>query len=319
MIQTRLGKVFDPTEHKLPDGCREFAQSPQALEFSDFIRVYFSTRSIDLGGKTFRSHIAFADMEKDFSAVRHVSPHVVLPLGELGAFDEHGIFPINVIRNKGQVWGYTCGWNRRQSVSVDTAIGLVVSDDGGETFRRLGPGPILGPSLREPFLVGDAFVIQAEGGFHMWYMFGQRWVREHDGAAPDRIYKIGHATSANGMDWIKEDGIQVLPDRLGNDECQALPSVLAFGGRYHMVFCYREVHGFRTDPSKSYRIGYAHSADLSVWTRDDAALRLQGRDGEWDSEMQCYPHLTVSSGKPYLLYNGNAFGRYGFGAVELAL
>lgn len=319
MIKTRLGKIFDPTAHSLPLGCKDFAQSPQTLEFDDFIRVYFSTRAVDPGGTTFRSHIAFVDMTKTFSAVLRVSTQAVLPLGDLGCFDEHGIFPINVLRHEGQVWGYTCGWNRRVSVSVDTAIGLVVSDDQGQTFRRPGPGPILGPSLHEPFLVGDAFVIKAEPGFHMWYMFGQRWQRETPDAAPDRVYKIGHATSANGVDWVKQDGVQILPDRLGVDECQALPSVIACGGKYHMVFCYRDVHGFRTDPAKAYRIGYASSADLVTWLRDDAALGLSGQPGGWDAEMQCYPHLTVSAGVPYLLYNGNAFGRYGFGAVELDL
>ncbi|MEM9670720.1 MAG: hypothetical protein AAF950_17540 [Pseudomonadota bacterium] len=319
MIKTRLGKVFDPTEHTLPQNCKEFAQSPQTLEFDDFTRVYFSTRSLDQGGQTFRSHMAFTDMSKDFSCVLRVSTQPVLPLGSLGSFDEHGIFPMSVIRHENQVWGYTCGWNRRASVSVDTAIGLVVSDDEGTTFRRLGPGPILGPSLNEPFLVGDAFVLKTDGMFHMWYMFGQRWKRETEAATPDRVYKIGHATSMDGIDWVKEDGVQILPDRLGIDECQALPSVIWFGGRYHMVFCYRDVHGFRTDPSKGYRIGYATSTDLVDWTRDDDALGFQTEAETWDAEMQCYPHLTVSAGTPYLLYNGNAFGRYGFGAALLAL
>lgn len=319
MIRIRLGKVFDPADHILPDDCKDFAQSPQALEFDDFTRVYFCTRSIDLGGSAYRSHVAFADMSKDFSTVLRVADHPVLPLGGLGTFDEHGIFPINVLRHEGQIWGYTCGWSRRQSVSVETAIGLVVSDDNGETFRRLGPGPILGSSLHEPFLVGDAFVLKFGGTFHMWYMFGQRWLRETASAAPDRVYKIGHATSLDGITWLKGDGVQILPDRIGENECQALPSVIEFAGKFHMAFCYRDVHGFRSNPTKGYRIGYACSTDLTTWVRDDAMLGLSGQTGAWDSDMQCYPHLTVSGGAPYLLYNGNAFGRYGFGAVELAL
>lgn len=319
MIKTRLGKVFDPTNYNLAQGCKEFAQSPQTLEFEDFTRVYFSTRALEPGGRMFRSYIAFADMTKTFSSVLRVSKHDVLALGDLGSFDEHGIFPMNVMRNQGQVWGYTCGWNRRISVSVDTAIGLVVSDDEGQTFRRLGSGPILGPSLHEPFLVGDAFVLKANEIFHMWYIFGQRWKRESDGTPPDRVYKIGHAISANGIDWVKEDGVQILPDFLGADECQALPSVIAFGKKYHMVFCYRDIHGFRNDPTKAYRIGYASSSDLKTWVRDDAALSLAGQAGEWDADMQCYPHLTVSGQIPYVLYNGNSFGRHGFGAVELDL
>lgn len=319
MIARRLGKIFDPTDHSLPEGCKEFAQSPQALHFETFTRVYFSSRSIDPDGAAYRSHVAFVDMTPDFRNILRVSDHTVLPLGALGTFDEHGIFPISLIREGGQVWGYTCGWSRRQSVSVETAVGLVISDDDGMTFRRPGPGPILGPSLREPFLVGDAFVLKAGSGFHMWYMFGLRWCRESQGAAPDRVYKIGHATSTDGIDWTKDEAIQILPDRLGPDECQALPSVIHRAGNYHMVFCYRDVHGFRTDPAKGYRIGYARSFDLQTWIRDDDALGLRGEAGEWDSDMQCYPHLTVSGGRTYLLYNGNAFGRRGFGAVELSL
>ncbi len=39
--------IFDPTQHRLPNGCVQFAQSPQALVFDDFVRVYFSTRAVD--------------------------------------------------------------------------------------------------------------------------------------------------------------------------------------------------------------------------------------------------------------------------------
>jgi hypothetical protein len=35
--------------------------------------------------------------------------------------------------------------------------------------------------------------------------------------------------------------------------------------------------------------------------------------------MQCYPHVFECDGKVYLLYNGNEFGRYGFGLAELAI
>ena len=35
------------------------------------------------------------------------------------------------------------------------------------------------------------------------------------------------------------------------------------------------------------------------------------------SEMQCYPHLFECDQKIYLLYNGNEFGRHGFGLAVL--
>src|SRR5271155_1675522 len=58
----KLGKIFDPTEHALPNDCVQFAQSPQALVFDEFIRVYFSTRALDKSNGKPLSHVAFVDL-----------------------------------------------------------------------------------------------------------------------------------------------------------------------------------------------------------------------------------------------------------------
>ncbi len=39
--------------------------------------------------------------------------------------------------------------------------------------------------------------------------------------------------------------------------------------------------------------------------------------GGWDSDMQCYPYVFECDGDIYLLYNGNEFGRWGFGVAQL--
>ena len=312
----KLGRIFDPTQHALPNDCTQFAQSPQALVFNDFVRIYFSTRALDQYGK-YLSHIAFVDMDKSFRDVLRVSDHTVIQLGALGCFDEHGIFPFSVLRHGNLVYGYTSGWNRRVSVSVDTAIGLAISSDGGMTFRRIGDGPVLASSLGEPCLVGDPFVKVIGDTFHMWYIFGTGWKRFTIDSPPDRIYKIGHAVSQDGINWRKEDGRQIVADRIGSDESQALPTVIGIDGRLQMFFCYRQSSNFRTNKERGYHIGHAWSDDLIDWTRDDSHMMLEGSPGEWDSDMQCYPHVFECEGKIYLLYNGNEFGRYGFGLAVL--
>lgn len=318
MMWIKHGLIFDPTEHQLPNACKQFAQAPQALVMNDAIRIYFSTRAIDSNGK-YLSHIAFVDMQKNLHDVIQVSDRTVIPLGELGTFDEHGIFPMSVIRHGDAVYGYTCGWNRRVSVSVDTGIGLAISLDGGLTFERTGPGPVLAASLHEPCLVGDGFVKVINGEFHMWYIFGTGWKKYAPDAAPDRTYKIGHATSNDGIHWVKEESRQIVTDRLGPDESQALPSVVQIGQRLHMFFCYRESFDFRKAKGRGYRIGHAWSDDKFNWVRDDEDPILAGTPGDWDSDMQCYPNVFESDGKVYLLYNGNEFGRLGFGLAELIL
>ncbi len=313
----KLGKIFDPAEHALPIKSVGFAQSPQALVLADRVRVYFSTRERDSVGK-YLSHVAFVDFDKDFQGVLGISPRPVIALGELGCFDEHGIFPINVLRDGDRVLAYTTGWNRKVSVSADAAIGLAVSHDGGATFEKYGRGPVMAASLREPFLVGDAFVAKYDGIYHMWYIFGVRWTQPSESDPPDRVYKIAHATSSDGIEW-RRDGRLIVSDKLGADECQALPTVIRLDGIYHMYFCYRAAHGFREHPDKAYRIGYAHSIDLINWVRDDtqAGIDVSATDTEWDSQMQCYPHVFECDGRVYMLYNGNEFGRHGFGLAVL--
>lgn len=314
----KLGKIFDPTQHALPLGCEQFAQSPQTLVCDDFVRVYFSTRQRDpkVAGK-YLSHICYVDYDKAMRSILRIADKPVIALGDLGCFDEHGIFPMHVLRHGGRIHAYTSGWTRRVSVSVDTGIGLAFSEDGGDTFERLGNGPVLSASPNEPFLVGDPFVRVYGGVYHMWYIFGTEWRKFDPAHAPDRIYKIGHATSADGINWEREDGKRIISDVLNAEESQALPTVVEIEGRYHMYFCFRESFDFRKTKGRGYRIGHAYSDDLRNWTREDTTMNIDVSAGDWDSDMLCYPHVFKCEDKVYMLYNGNEFGRTGFGLAVL--
>jgi len=311
----KLGKIFDPTKHNLSNNCYEFAKSPQALIFDDFIRIYFSAVEKDKIGK-YLSHVSFVDFDKSFKNIINISADPVIDLGGLGCFDEHGIFPINIVRDKNRILAYTTGWNRKISVSADASIGLAVSDDNGLTFKKYGEGPILTSSLHEPFLVGDAFVAIFENIYHMWYIFGYRWIIDPIDKTAQRVYKIAHAKSTNGVVWERE-GRYIIVDKLDENECQALPTIIHFNNKYHMFFCYRQATGFRTIKEMGYRIGYAYSEDLINWTRDDDNVGIDVSESGWDSDMLCYPNVFSCDGKIYLLYNGNEFGRFGFGLAIL--
>jgi hypothetical protein len=312
----RQGKVFDPAEHRLPAGCASFAQSPQAWVGTETVRVFFSTRRPDRHGGKVVSEVVWVDLDRDFGRVRAVATAPSIELGGRGCFDEHGIFPMHVMQDGERLRAYTSGWSRRQSVSVETAIGLAFSDDGGRSFQRHGTGPVFTASLHEPFLVGDPFVLRIGAEWHMWYIHGVAWRTYTTDGIPERVYKIAHASSTDGVCW-RPTGKQGLIDDVLPDEAQALPTVIALDGRYHMVFCFRHAHDFRTNPSRGYRLGYAWSTDLRTWHRDDEVLGLVGAPGEWDADMQCYPHWCRVGDDVYLLYNGNAFGREGFGVARL--
>lgn len=313
----KIGKIFDPRKYFNSPEYFGYAQSPQTIVFKDFVRIYFSTRIKD-GENLYISKIAYVDFSIDLKSILKVSSiNEVIEMGELGTFDEHGIFPISPYVEDNKIFAYTCGWSRRESVPVETGIGLVYSENGGNSFKRIASGPILSSSLNEPFLVGDAFVRKYNGLYYMWYIFGKTWKPSEGNEPVARIYKIAQSTSLDGVNWKKNEGVEIIPNVIGQDECQALPSVIYHKEKYHMVFCYRYDKGFRKNPKKGYKIGYAFSKDLISWERNDELLKIPSNENDWDSEMMCYPHLFRVEEQVYLLYNGNSFGKEGFGAIKL--
>ncbi len=317
MIWEKLGQIFEFEKSPFAARFSSHAQSPQTLVLEDRVRIFFSTRKTDETGIAL-SHIQYIDFDKDFKNMLGHSQDEVISLGGLGCYDEHGIFPLNIFAKDGKVYGYICGINRRVSVPIESSIGLATSSDNGATFSRYGEGPILTSSLHEPFLVCDPFVSHYDGKYHMWYSYGIRWIKDaEEDRAPSRVYKIGHATSQDGINWTKESK-QIITDKLGVDECQALPTVFEHNGKYHMYFCYRQAVDFRKNSQNSYRLGYATSSDLEKWARDDKQAGIDISAEGWDSDMQCYPHVFRCGSEVYLLYNGNEFGRGGFGIARLA-
>jgi hypothetical protein len=311
----KMGKIFNPVEHNISQGCSIFAKSPQAIEFKDFVRIYYCAQKRTENNK-YLSCPQFVDFNKTFTRILRLSQDPVIELGELGAFDEHGIFPLNVLRHQDRILAYTSGWTRRVSVSIDMAIGLAISENNGKSFKKYGKGgPVMAATYNEPVLVGDPFVQFINGKFHMWYIFGDLWNESPVSSEPERNYKISYAYSLDGINWNRSGG-NIIDEKITN-ECQALPTVFFADGCYHMYFCYRNSFDFRENTANSYRLGYAISEDLCNWQRNDEIAGIDVSKDGWDSEMMCYPNTFNCDGEVYMLYNGNEFGKYGFGLAKL--
>lgn len=311
----KLGRVFDPTEVKGFDWMKEFAQAPCTLLFDDRVRVYFSCRGKPDSLGRYVSRCAYVDLNRaNLFEVVKVSPKPVLGLGELGTFDEFGTYPVSVVKDGADVVAFYGGWTRCETVPFDVAIGCAVSHDNGDTFGKLGKGPMLSYSYDEPFVLSGPKVRRFGDRWYLWYIAGRKWAA-FDGR-PEPIYKIRMAMSCDGRAWEKWHR-DLIPDRLGDDEAQASPDVLAWNGRYHMFYCYRQGSDYRRNRDRSYRIGYAVSHDLVNWTRDDSKAGIDVSEKGWDSEMVAYPHVFELDDQLFLLYLGNEVGRHGFGLARL--
>lgn len=309
----KLGKVFDPRDYQDKSWLHEYAQAPATLIFDNFVRVYFSCRPPKDENDRFVSYSAFVDLDrKNLFNIINMAKQPILPLGKKGCFDEFGVYPFSVIRKDKQIWGYYGGWTRCESTPVNVSIGIAVSNDNGETFERLGDGPVLSYSINEPFNVGSARIRKFDEKFYLFYICSKKWITVN--GRMEFSSKIRLASSYDGINWERLNK-DLISNILNENESQASPDVIYKNEKYHMFFCNWDPLTFRK--TKSRKIGYAYSTDLINWTRDDSLAGIDVSEDGWDSEMIAYPHVFELDGKIYMLYLGNEVGRYGFGLAEL--
>lgn len=288
---------------------KSHAQVPTPLVGDGFIRVYFSSRP-----ERSLSLTTFVDLDaEDPGKVLHLNRDPILELGKPGTFDEHGIMPSCAVRDGATVYLYYSGWSRSASVPYTNSTGLAVSEDGGKTFRKVSEGPVLGKSLHDPYSATSPCVLKRAAAWHMWYCSGTGWLKI--GEKYEHIYDIKYARSGDGVEWVPSGAAAV--GQRSEYEAVTRPFVVERAGGYHMWFCYRGSHNFR-DGEDAYRIGYAHSEDLSRWRRDDAGHGIVPSATGWDSKMVAYPAIATVGDRTLMFYNGNGFGADGFGYASLA-
>jgi hypothetical protein len=270
--------------------------------------VYYADR--DKSGKSFTTYV---DLDRsDLSKIIYLHKEPILPLGAPGTFDDDGMMPSFAARRDGMVYLYYSGWNRGMTVPYRNSVGIAVSEDDGKTFRRLYEGPVLDRTPKEPYIAVTPTIIQEGSLWRMWYISGTKWVKVEDRYEP--VYVIKYASSHDGIDWDRPNH-QCIP-QAHDWEAFSHPTVLRGSDRYRMWYCFRHSLDYR-DGSGSYRIGYAESLDGLAWSRMDRVNGLDTSEEGWDSTMTCYPFVTRIDGRTVMFYNGNGFGRTGFGYATL--
>lgn len=313
----KLGLVYNPTEDSArPNWRYDFAQGINSLEYDDFIRIYFCCREKpDSVGRTV-SHMTYLDVDKkDPRKVIRISNHPILRLGGLGEFDEFGQYPFSPIRDGNIIRGFYGGITRCESVPFNAAIGECVSEDDGDTFKKLGKGPIISYTYDEPFVMGSPKVRKFNNKYYLTYCCGVKWTKHNEKRA-EICYKLRMAESDDAVNWRKWHK-NILPDKIGEMESQACGDIFFKDGTYHMFYCYRGHEDFRKNPAHSYRIGYAFSSNLHHWTRNDDIVGIDVSEEGFDNEMVAYPHVFEANGNIFMLYLGNEVGKYGFGLARL--
>jgi hypothetical protein len=296
---------------KVSDIKNEFIQSHASIPFAFHVqdsqyRIFFSSR--DKNGKSLPYYIN-CEIAEGLIQLTGAPQGPFMDLGELGTFDDSGIMPTCVLRHNGLVYMYYIGWNPQVTVSYRLAIGLAISEDDGETFKRYSKGPVCDRTLEEPFFNTAPFVIRENGIWRMWYISCTRWQILNN--YPEPSYHVKYAESTDGIHWKKDGTICLDYD----ERAQALgrPCVIKEGDIYNMFFSFRKTGDYRTTKGAGYQIGLATSADGKVWQKkyDETGISLS--EVGWDDKMMEYCHVFKHQNRFYMLYNGNDFGKEGFG------
>jgi hypothetical protein len=294
----KLGRVFCPGGEKT--WMRSHASNPTAVQIDgDLYRVYFSTRDA-----LNRSSITWVEIDvgRPNSVVRIAEKPVLNP-GELGCFDDSGCSIGSLVRKGGKLLLYYMGWNLCVTVPWRNAIGLAVSSDGGDTFEKVSPAPVMDRGEMDPFTLSYPWVIYDKEEMHMWYGSNLRW----GAAQTDMFHMIKYATSFDGRTW-QRNGMVVIHPSNESEYAFARPSVIKDAHKYRMWYSFRGL---------AYRIGYAESEDGTSWIRRDAEAGIDVSPGDWDGSSVEYPCVFDHEGTMYMLYNGDGYGLTGFGAAVM--
>ncbi len=268
----------------------------------DVYRVYFAARNEEQV-----SRIGWATVEvNDGVRLLEESAEPALEPGAIGTFDEHGVFPSCIVNLPDRKRLYYIGWNRgyRQPLFY-AAIGLAESTDGGRTWAKHSPAPIMSRSEFDPCLVTSPHVMYYDGRYRMTYVSGTRW--EELAGRLISYYHVKYAESEDGVTW-RRDGTVAIDFASPQETNVARSWVVDDGHALRMWFGY-------VRKGSAYRIGYAESTDYLSWRREDSAAGITVADSGWDSEMICYPNVIIHGERYYMFYNGNRFGADGFGAA----
>ena len=305
MTWKKKGLIFKP------DGSKEWMMShgqlPLVDQISDAVlRVYFGTR--DQFNRTVTTYLeVLADHPQ---TVLHIHGEPVLGLGNVGCFDDSGAMPSWIIGHEGIKYLYYIGWNVGTTVPYRTAIGIAMSEDGGRSFRRRYAGPIIDRNHSEPYSCASPCVVIENSVWRMWYQSCIKW-SFYDGK-PEPHYHIKYAESRDGFHWTRK-GAVCIDFKSPNEAGITRPSIIKEDGIYKMWYCYRGLADYRREKEQSYRIGYAESQDGFQWIRKDELAGIDLSESGWDSEMIAYPYVYKYKGMKHMVYNGNGFGRSGFG------
>ena len=296
----KLGRLFKPnsTHPKL----HTHAANPLAIPIErNIYRVFFSGRD-----KQNRSSIGAVDIDLIERKVVQTFKEPFFLHGPENSFFEHGVSIGNCYKTRNGRFILFMGWQNPDGEHWRGEVGrLILLPD--LTLRTESSTPFIALNSDDSTSLSYPWVLRTnDDQYDMWYGSTTSWTTDNG----EMLHLIKHASSREGEHWIRS-GV-AIPYELGIAQAFSRPTVIGnMEDGFHMWF------SFRGGPETRYRIGYANSENGLDW---EVHLNFMGMDVStdgWDSEMVEYPFVFDHMNERYMLYNGNGYGKTGFGLAIL--
>lgn len=232
---------------------------------------------------------------------------VVLQSGAAGAWDDDGVV-CSAVLVEGAV--FKMWYTGRGMTGPVNQIGYATSSDGVSWTKHAG-NPVMtvgAAGAWDSARVREASIVHLGSTYHMWYA----------GTQSHPIYRIGYATSPDGLTWTKHAANPVLGMGAAgdwDDETVYAPQVIHHGGTFHMWYS----GGDGTTP-RVWQIGYAASCDQDgvSWVKDPANPVLGiGANPSWECGDSVDFNFVLNDGGTWTMFYSGSSARCGGGDYQI--
>jgi len=266
---------------------------------NDVYRVFFSSRD-----RQQRSSIGAVDIDIITKEIITEYDTPFFTHGSADSFYSHGVSIGNAYSVDEVTYIGFMGWRNPSGEHWFGEIGrLIVEDD--LTLSLDSEAPIISLDESDPISLSYPWVLKDTNKYKMWYGSTVKW----DAGNGEMLHVIKYAESDDGHRWVKTK--HEVPYKLGVYQAFSRPTIVKDALGYRAWFSYRSGTG------ETYRIGSTNSLDGLSWDNPVATNVLGVSPSGWDSEMVEYPYVMQHHGRTYMFYNGNEYGKSGFGLAVL--
>jgi predicted GH43/DUF377 family glycosyl hydrolase len=285
----------NPVLHAGTCGVLQPSRPAVVVEGTNHYKMYFTDHPGNNGAQIYLA--STTDGGKTWTCA---SSNPVLTLGTSGSWDDTRVITPSVLYD-GSV--YKMWYTGRNSSGV-YGIGYATSNDGiAWTKDNRNPVFTAAPAPAwDSDIVREPSVVYFDGMYHLFYAGTDHWP----------YFKIGHATSPDGIAWTRDSHNPVLtPTANSWDAIEVYgPSVVVNGTVLEMFYSGNSGGAWLT--------GHARSTDGTNWTKDANAFLSPSGGSAWDKgDSTDYVAALLDGSNWKLFYSGAGGSGYQIGLMTL--